>query len=337
MLVSWNVTRGCNLKCRHCYRDAGLPAADELSTAEGFELLKQVAACGFNTIILSGGEPLLRKDIFELIACARGNGLRPVLGTNATLIDAAVARQLKKAGLARVGISLDSVDAAAHNDFRQQEDAWQNTVSAMEALRREGLDFQVHTTVTRMNLKGINEVTDFGVLKGALAHHVFFLVPAGRGKNISDAAITKKEYYLLLKKLAMKQKTSGIEVKPVCAPQFMALENNREERGEKRYSRGCLAGIAYACVLPNGDVHPCPYLPVRAGNVRETKLTELWKDSPIFTRLRSMRYSGACASCEHKQSCGGCRGRAWAECRDYMAQDPYCFNSKCAYKEGVAA
>ncbi|MDD5347181.1 MAG: radical SAM protein [Candidatus Omnitrophica bacterium] len=322
MIISWNTTKACNLKCEHCYRDAGSKDAGELSTAEGKGLLAEIAKAGFKIVILSGGEPLLRSDIYELISHTASLGMRPVLGSNGTLITAEVAGKLKAAGLARAGISLDSCDSRIHDDFRRQQGAWQATVKAMRICKEAGLDFQVHTTVTRRNYQEVTKITDFAAGLGAAAHHIFFLVPTGRGKEISDVFIGVAEIGEVLEKVLKHQKETVIELKPVCAPQFVPLA--KKMGVPVRFARGCLAGTTYCCILPNGDVHPCPYLPLKVGNVRDTRFSDLWKNSDVFIRLRSMEYSGSCSRCAHKDSCGGCRARAWHFCGDYMAEDQEC-------------
>lgn len=323
MIISWNTTKACNLKCEHCYRDAGLKDPQELNTIEGKDLLSEIAKSGFKIVILSGGEPLMRKDIFELISFAKNQGLRPVLGSNGTLITADIARRLKECGLSRAGISLDSIDPLIHDDFRKHNGAWQATVDAMNICKKEGLDFQVHTTVTKRNWREITKITDFVEGLGAKAHHIFFLVPSGRGKEISDVFIYSEEIRQVLKEILNKQKQTKMELKPVCAPQFVPLA--REMGLDLRFQKGCLAGISYCCILPNGDVHPCPYLPLLAGNVRQTKFSELWKSSDTFLKLRSGDYGGACGSCVNKDSCAGCRARAYHYNGDLMSEDPECF------------
>jgi putative heme d1 biosynthesis radical SAM protein NirJ2 len=322
MIISWNTTKACNLKCEHCYRDAGEKDPNELTTQEGKDLLVEIAKAGFKIVILSGGEPLLRKDIFQLIAHAKSLGLRPVLGSNGTLITREVARNLKQAGLSRAGISLDSVHPAIHDAFRRHKGAWQETIEAMRICKEEGLDFQVHTTVTRKNYLEITEITDLVYDLGAKAHHIFFLVPTGRGKEISTVFIGARQILEVLEKILNKQKQINIELKPVCAPQFIPL--SRKMGLDLRFQRGCLAGTSYCCILPNGDVHPCPYLPIRVGNVKETKFSSIWKNSDIFCKLRSLEYEGSCAVCENKNSCGGCRARAFYYSGDFMAEDPDC-------------
>jgi AdoMet-dependent heme synthase len=322
MIISWNVTKECNLKCEHCYRDAGGKDADELTTEEGLGLVDEIAKAGFKILILSGGEPLLRKDIFKLIRQAALRGMRPVLGTNGALFTRDIVRKIKEAGVSRAGISLDSKDRQKHDEFRKHIGAWSATVNGMKLCREEGLDFQVHTTVTRRNYQEITAITDFVAGLGAKAHHIFFLVPTGRGKSLSDVFIGGKEIKEVLEKVLKKQAELDIEIKPVCAPQFIPLA--RVMGVETRFQKGCLAGTSYCCILPNGDVHPCPYLPLKAGNVREEKFSSIWATSGIFVNMRSTAYSGNCSRCANRDTCGGCRARAFHACGDYMAEDPDC-------------
>lgn len=323
MIISWNTTQACNINCVHCYRDAGTKRADELNTAEGKKLLDEMARAGFQIVILSGGEPLLRPDIFELISHARNIGLRPVLGTNGIVITEEVAANLKKAGLLVAGISVDSRDKAQHDWFRQSKGAWEQTMQGIAACRKAGLPFQIHTTVMNWNEHEVTDITDLAVELGAIAHHVFFLVPTGRGKDIEDTTLKTAQYESLLTRILDKQAQVSIELKPTCAPQFMRLA--KERNIPMRFSRGCLAGTAYCVVLPNGDVHPCPYLPIKVGNVRETAFDVLWRDCTVFKELRHQPLKGGCGKCGFDKICGGCRARAYYYSDgDYMAEEPWC-------------
>ena len=323
MIISWNTTQECNLSCIHCYRDAGKRRADELSTAEGKKALDEMNRAGFKIIVLSGGEPLMRADIYELIRYAKSIGLRPVLGTNGILITEKVAIKLKEASLGAAGISLVSIDKAIHDKFRQSEGAWDKTIAAMDACRKVGLPFQVHTTITNWNEKEVTDITDLAVIKGAMAHHIFFLVPTGRGKNIEDTTLKTEEYEAVLTRILEKQKEVSIELKPTCAPQFMRIA--KELNIPMRFTRGCLAGTSYCVILPNGDVQACPYLPIKIGNVRETAFDVLWRDSEIFDKLRNEPLKGGCGTCGYDDICGGCRARAYYyNDGDYMAEEPWC-------------
>lgn len=324
MIVSWMTTNRCNLTCRHCYQDARPDAvANELTTAEARTLIDQIVAAGFRVMIFSGGEPLMRPDIYELVSYAAGRGLRPVFGTNGTLITPEVARRLKEAGACAMGISLDSADPAKHDAFRGLPGAYDATLAGMRACREAGLPFQVHTTVMEWNKDEVTRITDLVVELGGVAHYVFFLIPVGRGTFIGDTALKVAENEELLRRIMAKQLEVPIDIKPTCAPQFMRVA---EQMGvPTRFTRGCLAGDTYCIVSPEGDVRPCAYMTEVAGNVRKQPFDQIWRESELFARLRSRNYGGACGTCDYRQKCGGCRARAaYYHEGDYMAQDLYC-------------
>ena len=323
MIVSWNTTNACNMYCDHCYRDAGCKAEEELSTAEAKTLLEQIARAGFKIMIFSGGEPLMRPDIVELVAYAASLGLRPVFGTNGTLITLEMAQKLKAAGAMGMGISLDSMDREKHNAFRKFPGAWEGAVQGMRNCRAAGLPFQIHTTVMEWNNHELEALTDFAVAEGAVAHHFFFLVPTGRAKTIEAESLRAEAYEDTLTRIMKKQQEVDTELKPTCAPQSVRIA---AQMGMKtRFRRGCLAGTAYCIISPRGKVQPCAYLNMELGDVRQTPFDEIWKNSEVLNKLRTLEYSGGCGSCEYKRACGGCRARAaYYHEGDYMAEEPWC-------------
>ncbi len=322
-LISWNITRQCNLACAHCYRDAReRPDEGELSTDEGLRLIEEIARAGFRVFVLSGGEPLMRADLTELIAAARGLGLRPVLGSNGTLMTEAAAAAMKEAGLARAGISLDSVDADYHNRLRGSPTAWQEAIAGMRACAAVGLPFQVNTTITQQNEQQVLEITDLAVQLGAAGHHVFFLVPTGRGKEIADDMVQAVRYEERLEALMRKQQEIEIEIKPTCAPQFVRIADTLGL--STRFPMGCLAGRTYCVITPTGEVHPCPYLPLDAGNVRERPFSQIWAQSELLNRFREGRLEGMCGKCRWGARCFGCRARAYWATGNMLAEDPWC-------------
>ncbi|MCL0106276.1 putative heme d1 biosynthesis radical SAM protein NirJ2 [Peptococcaceae bacterium] len=322
MIISWNTTNACNMYCKHCYRDAGAKAEDELNTEEAKWLIDEIAKAGFKIMIFSGGEPLMRQDIFELVIYAKTKGLRPVFGTNGTLITVEVAKKLKEAGAIVVGISLDSVNPQKHDNFRAMPGAWRKAVQGMQNCLKAGLKFQIHTTVVDWNYDEVEKITDFAVEIGAVGHHIFFLVPTGRAVNIEQQTLRAKQYEDLLYRIMKKLHEVNIELKPTCAPQFMRIA---KQMGVKtRFSKGCLAGTAYCIISPKGDVQPCAYLNIVVGNVRNTPFSEIWKNSEVFKRLREAKLTGGCGICIFQKICGGCRARAYFYYGDYMAEEPWC-------------
>lgn len=323
MIVSWNTTNQCNMFCDHCYRDAGAKVSDELSTEEGKALLDEIKKAGFKIMIFSGGEPLLRPDIFDLAEHAVRLGLRTVFGTNGTLITSDTARRLKETGVMGMGISLDSLDSSKHDRLRKFPGAWEGAVQGMANCREAGLPFQIHTTVMDWNRQEILDITDFAVKHGAVAHHQFFLIPTGRGKAIEDDALAVEEYETLLSQIMEKQKQVPIELKPTCAPQFMRIAGL--DGMNLRFSRGCLAGTHYCIISPKGLVQPCAYLDMYVGSVRETPFSQIWSENEVFKDLRTYAYKEGCGTCRFKVKCGGCRARAAIYHQgDYMAEDPWC-------------
>ena len=323
MIVSWMTTNQCNLKCVHCYQDAKERQERELSTQEAMKMIDEIAKAGFKIMIFSGGEPLLRPDIFDLVAHAASRGLRPVFGSNGTLITDEVARRLKECGTAAMGISVDSLDPKKHDKFRGLKNAYDLTMAGIEACTRAGLPFQLHTTVVDWNRDEVCAITDFAQRIGAIAHYIFFLIPVGRGVYIQETSLEVLENEALLKEIMLKSAEVDIDVKPTCAPQFTRVA--KQLGIDTRFSRGCLAGLTYCVVGSEGIVRPCAYMTEEAGDVRETPFDEIWEKSPVFEKLRTQVYSGACGTCDYKQGCGGCRARAaYYHEGDIMAQDEYC-------------
>lgn len=326
MLVSWNVTKRCNLYCEHCYRDSSPESSLEgqLTTGEGRRLMDQIKEAGFRLLIFSGGEPLIRGDLTELVAYAASIGLKPAIGSNGTLLTAAKARELKDAGLGGIAISIDSADPAAHNRFRNAADGWEQAVEGIRHAQAAGLKVQINMTLKEDNVDDFEQVVQLAEELSVASLHPFFLVPTGRAVHMEEEALKHERYYTVLRKVLQKQQGTRIEIKPTCAPQFMPLAKNMHM--DMRYTRGCLAGVAYCSVLPDGDVHICPYLPVKVGNVRETSFADLWRDNPVFQDLRNFKkYEGACGSCPDVRTCGGCRARSfYYSGGNFLAEEPWC-------------
>jgi radical SAM protein with 4Fe4S-binding SPASM domain len=340
LVMSWNVTRECNMKCSHCYINATKKKlANELSTQEGKNLMDQICKVSKPLLILSGGEPLLRPDIYELIEYGASKGLKMGLGSNGSLIDDAVAAKLKAAGITTVSISLDSHIPAQHDEFRGVAGAWEKAVNACKALRKNNVLVQVNTTLTHENYDQIDDIMSLAEGIGVENFHLFFLVPTGRGTKLTD--ISPQKYEDMIINTFAKVSKHRLNVRPSCAPQFMRIAKGMG-LDMRQWVRGCLAGLYYCRIYPNGDVTPCPYLPVKLGNIREKSFKEIWFNSPVFKALRDPNsLKGKCGACEYRTLCGGCRARAYglssdfidycgdlhepSELKnDYLTEDPWC-------------
>ncbi len=321
-LVSWNLTRLCNLKCPHCYLSAGKKGADELTTAECLSIMDEMKALGTEMIILTGGEPLLRKDIFELASTATERGFWVVMGTNGVLINDRVVDKMLECGIKGVAISIDSIDPAKHDSFRGGPDSWKHSVRALEICHARGLQVVVQTTVMDENYEEIPQLIDFARQKGAWSFNLYFLVRTGRGQQMNDLNALRTET-MLGDLVEVQDAYRPMLVRSKCAPQFKRIAYERGQQGLE--SGGCMAGTQYCRITPEGDVTPCPYMDVSAGNVREQTFTEIWRESKVLTELRDLnQLKGRCGSCEYKEICGGCRCRAYAGMDDYLQEDPAC-------------
>ena len=351
-VVSWNLTYRCNLACEHCYLDAGgapqvgsenFADRSELGTEECFRVIDDIAAFAPECVtILTGGEPLLRRDILEIVQRASERGLWVVVGTNGVRITENVARRLADAGARGLSLSLDALDADRHDRFRKVRGAWRNTVEGAQILARVGLPFIVQTTAGAHNLGELEAIADFAHDRlAAKVWNLYFLVPTGRGQFVSD--ITPAQYDEVLESLYRIQRKYDrrMLVNAKCAPHYIktvlekGLPQDPENAGSgpgpspiRTYSGGaggCPAGTHYMGIRPNGDVTPCPYLPVFAGTLRNSSLADLWTSSELFAGIRRRTsLGGRCGECEMNGHCGGCRARAYGMTGDLMAEDPLC-------------
>ncbi len=327
-LISWNITKRCNLKCSHCYLDASeLEGKGELSTADAKRIIDEIASLNPHAmLIFTGGEPLMRNDCMELFSYASEKGLMVVIGTNGTLLDEQNVKEMIKNGVKGVGISIDSTGSSYHDRFRGLNGAWEKTTKGMEILKRHGLDFQVQVTVTRENYSDIADIIEFAYKKGARACNVFFLVCTGRGQELTD--ITPKQYEDTLTYLVRAEKDyeGKMMVRARCAPHFLRIAHklNPESTLLKGATSGCIAGSGYFRITPEGDVTPCPYMPTKVGSLKETSLSHIWTTSPVFQSLRNPKYEGKCRDCNYSEVCGGCRARALSATSNLMGEDPWC-------------
>jgi radical SAM protein with 4Fe4S-binding SPASM domain len=374
-LVFWESTAGCNLECIHCRRitvaDQLMP--QDLKTDEVFKLIDDIAAFARPIFVLSGGEPLFRPDIFDIARYASDADLIVALATNGTLIDADMARKIKESGVRRVSVSFDGADAPTHDIFRGPG-AFDAAMKGINHLRDIDVPFQINTTVAQHNAHQMPETLALAKEIGAVALHLFLLVPVGCGVEIAeDQQITPEKYEEILNWMYDAEMEGGIELKATCAPHYHRIVRQRQaterregvtrERPDSMHrqtnaggsaggsagghpgghpaghpgghpgerhamnamTKGCLAGTGVSFISHRGEVFPCGYLPVEAGNVRTQPFQEIWEASPLFEELRDEdQLGGKCGICEFKGVCSGCRARAFGMAADYMAEEPFC-------------
>jgi AdoMet-dependent heme synthase len=376
-VVSWNLTYRCNLACEHCYLDAGgaplvgtenFSDRSELGTDECYRVIDEIAAFAPECLtILTGGEPLLRRDILDIVRRASERGLWVVVGTNGVSITENLAKRLADAGARGLSLSLDALDSERHDRFRNVRGAWQNTVQGAAILNRTGLPFIVQTTAGSHNRGELEAIADFAHERlGARVWNLYFLVPTGRGQFVSD--MTPEQYDEVLASLYRIQRKYDrrMLVNAKCAPHYIktVLENAPQPGAQdagtgatpadaaswglggaqgsgsspiRTYSGGaggCPAGTHYMGIRPNGDVTPCPYLPVFAGTLRKSTLADLWTSSELFAGIRRRTsLGGRCGTCEMNAQCGGCRARAYGMSGDVMAEDPLCTHTPGTFAE----
>jgi heme b synthase len=335
-LVAWETTRNCNLACVHCRASATTgPYTGELDTEEAFRLLDQIAEIAKPIIILTGGEPLLRDDIFDIAEYGTQKGFRMVMAPNGTLVTEDIAKKLMTVGIKRISISLDGATAESHDRFRKVDGAFEGAVNAMKIAKKVGLDFQVNTTITKTNLDQIPEIQKLAVKYGAVAHHIFLLVPTGRGKYIVDTEINAAEYEQTLNWFYDQRDKTPLDLKATCAPHYYRILRQRskeegksisfETHGLDAVTRGCLGGIGFCFISHRGDVQPCGFLNADCDNVRKRSFADIWKHADVFTALRDYdRLKGKCGPCEYKRVCGGCRARAFEATGDFLSEEPLC-------------
>jgi heme b synthase len=346
-MVAWEITRSCNLFCAHCRSSSTAGAYEnELSTEECLHLIDGILEVGKPVIILSGGEPLLRHDLFQIAKYAVEKGLRVVMGSNGTLITEEVAAKLKTIPISRVAVSIDFPTPELQDKFRGKVGAFQAAMAGIDRLHQAGIEVQINSTITRLNVRYLNGLLDLALEAGAVAFHPFMLVPTGRGRGLEAVEMSPEEYEQTLNWVYDKQKglENRIFFKPTDAPHYQRIVRQRDSRanpqgvllGEKSatkarkdalnsMTRGCLAGTGFCFISHRGRVQGCGYLDVEAGNIRAKSFGEIWMNSTLFRELRDLsNIKGKCGICEYKEVCGGCRARAYESTGDYLKAEPYC-------------
>ncbi len=335
-LVAWETTRNCNLACVHCRAAATCgPFEGELDTPNAFKLLDQIAKVGSPIIILTGGEPLLRPDIFDIASYGTAKGLRMVMAPNGTLITAKNAKKMTDSGIKRISASLDGATKESHDKFRGVEGAFEGALRGIEYVKEAGIDFQINTTITKSNLEQIPKILELAESLGAVAHHIFLLVPTGRGKYIVDQAINAREYEETLNWFYDQREKTSLQLKATCAPHYYRILRQRalaegktvsfKTHGLDAVTRGCLAGTGFCFISHTGVVQPCGFLNLKCGDIRQNSFADIWHNSEQFKTLRDFSaLKGKCGRCEYIRVCGGCRARAYEATGDFLAEEPLC-------------
>jgi AdoMet-dependent heme synthase len=360
-LVFWETTKACNLSCRHCRavprRTLG---PTELDTLRALTLIDQIAEVAKPVLVLSGGEPLFRPDIFDIAAYGVETGFRMALATNGTLVTERVAAKIADTGFARVAISLDGARAVTHDAFRNLSGSYSLAIRGIRNLRDEGVSVQINSTVARHNVAELPAMLDLALQLGADALHLFMLVPVGCGLQISDSEmLPADEYERVLRWFDDRSQTCPIDLKATCAPHYYRIRAQRIEQERRQgnftssfiapgtkakaaptvlgtaghphgqhlsaMTRGCLAGTSVCFVSNEGAIYPCGYLPVSVGDTHLSSFKNIWNGSPVFQQLRDQTvYEGKCGDCRFGAICGGCRARAYAATGSFLAEEPFC-------------
>lgn len=417
-LIFWELTTGCNLRCIHCRATAQeLSSPLDLPTPKALNLIDQISQRSLPILVLSGGEPLYRKDVFEIARYATDRGLPVALATNGTLVTPEVAEKIRRAGVRRVSISLDGAEAATHDTFRGIPGSFAAALRGMKNLEDVGVPVQINTTIARHNAHQLPQILDLAIRLGAVALHTFLLVPVGCGVEIAEQQmVPADEYERILNWFYDREKEGNLELKATCAPHYFRVRKQRqvEERraaekmratncreevasgllsettepsvppdagevarsggtlvplgtlgvdletgaaihspapepsvrpdrashsasgkghpgghpGMSAVTKGCLAGSGVCFVSHKGEVFPCGYLPVKAGDVRTQTFWEIWEHSEVFQALRdTSNLEGKCGRCEFRNMCLGCRARAYASTGNYLDEEPFCVYS----------
>jgi heme b synthase len=337
--IAWEVTRRCNLRCVHCRSSSEAEAKGhpDFSTQEGKRILDDIASYAKPVVVLSGGEPLVREDVFELAQYGTDLGLRMCMATNGVLVTDDICKKMKASGIRIVSLSLDGSTAKVHDDFRNQEGAFKSTLNAMELFKKNDIEFIINSSFTKRNQDEIPKVYKLAKKLGATAWYMFMIVPTGRGEDIMSELISAEDYEEILEwHYEMEQDEDDMLVRPTCAPHYYRIVRQKAKKEGSAHkqrtlkfstggSKGCIAGQMICLIDVDENVLPCSYFPLPAGNLKEQSFKDVWENSKLFHDMRNFKdYKDKCGSCEYLNVCGGCRARAYAIHGDYMAEEPFC-------------
>ena len=337
--IAWEITRRCNLKCVHCRSASEMVVHQhpDFPIEEAYRILDDIAGYAKPVVVLSGGEPLMRADVFDIALYGTEKGLRICMATNGSLVTDSICEKINSSGIKIVSMSLDGSTAAVHDDFRNEKGAYDAVMHAAGLFKKHGIDFIINSSFTRRNEEYIPDVYHLAKNMGAMAWYLFMIVPTGRGEQIMNELISKEKYEDILDwHYSMEKNEPDMLVRPTCAPHYyrLVLQKAKEEdiTFERRTlkfstggSKGCLAGQLICLIDVDGNVLPCSYFPKPAGNIRTQSFRDIWENSGLFKELRDFSgYRGKCGKCEYLNVCGGCRARSYAVNGDYLAEEPFC-------------
>jgi radical SAM protein with 4Fe4S-binding SPASM domain len=333
----FEITDRCNLNCLHCHASSGESGKNkkELDTEQVRSLIDGLAKIPqFRMLVFTGGEPFIREDFIEILEYSKYRGFINVVATNATLITDQIARKIKKAGVYGAAVSLDSTFSEVHNKIRQNKNAFELAARGIEAIKKSGILLQINTTAMEYNIENLQDLIKFSDSLGAGIMLMYQLVPVGRGCAVKDAALDTGSNEKLLKYIYNVQKNVSVIVETVAGPQYWPYLLEKAEKTSPVYLKiaqklfhGCTAGRGLAYIKPGGEVWPCPFVEINAGNILDKPFDAIWKESMVFRDLREREFllKGKCGKCRYNIICGGCRGRAFALTGDYLEEDKYCF------------
>lgn len=337
--IAWEITRRCNLKCVHCRSSSELNISDhpDFTFEEAKSIMDDIATYASPVLVLSGGEPLLRDDVFDIAKYGNEKGFRMCLATNGTLVTDVICKQIKESQIKMVSLSLDGAKAETHDNFRNQVGAFDGTLNAIKLFKKFDIPFLVNSSFTVRNRQEIPDIYRLVKSLGAAAWYMFMIVPTGRGEDIMDELIPEDIYDEILEwHYETEKKEDELLMRPTCAPHYYRIVRQKaKESGEKAQhrtlkfstggSKGCLAGQLICLIDVDGEVQPCSYFAKSAGNVKTTAFKNIWEKSDLFLQLRNFKgYKGNCGKCEYNSVCGGCRARAYSMTGDFLAQEPFC-------------
>lgn len=337
--VAWEITRRCNLRCVHCRSSSEMEVKGhpDFSTVEAFRIIDDIVSYAKPVVVLSGGEPLVRQDVFEIARYGTDKGLRMCLATNGILVNDEICEKIRNSGIRIVSLSLDGSEETVHDNFRNQKGAFAGVINAARLFKKHGIEFIINSSFTKRNQEEIPKIYRLAKELGATAWYMFMIVPTGRGEEIRNELISKEDYEEILEwHYQMEKGEKDMLVRPTCAPHYyrIVLQKSKEEgeKFEKRTlkfstggAKGCIAGQVICLIDVDGNVLPCSYFPKPAGNIKGQSFKDIWENSELFRELRDFKkYKGKCGSCEYINVCGGCRARAYAIYGDYLEEEPFC-------------